>query len=124
METLIFCADFYRLPWTLDDFLDKNYKSIRESAVVNSIRSLLIYCSMVSICLITCFQLQIFNDLSMKVRDLIDELIMTISTTGSQIGKNIIIEFELDTHLPILAESKCHFFMHKIYILFWIVIQI
>jgi len=34
MEDVILCAEFVALPWTLDDLLDKNYKSVREGATV------------------------------------------------------------------------------------------
>ncbi len=34
MEEIILCSEFVHLPWSLDDFLDRNYKSVREGATV------------------------------------------------------------------------------------------
>lgn len=36
MQDIILCAEFIRLPWTLDDFLEKTYKTVREAAAVNA----------------------------------------------------------------------------------------
>ncbi|CAG7835361.1 unnamed protein product [Allacma fusca] len=79
MEGVILCAEFEDLPWTLDEFLDRNYKSVRD---------------------MTTF----LNEKSMHIRDLVDDLIKMIHKSGSHIGTKVIRQFGLDKNNHVLSE--------------------
>ena len=46
------------------------------------------------------------NEKSLHIRDLVDDLIKMIQKSGTQIGRKVISQFELDRDNYILNESK------------------
>lgn len=69
--------------------------------------------------------LQVLNEKSLHIRELVEEAVLLIQKSGHKIGKNIIHDFELEKHLPSIAEGFCLEFIRFIFIkLFFIILPV